>query len=136
MIMRLVDINKYKTNKTLLKLIKEHLDETKVHPHGYVFLDGNRIKGYTLLQELKGNQIHIDWIWAKHGHGTDFLKRLETALFKKYKKIILKVSIDPTEKKDTVKRRINFYIKNNYRVEDVKYKKDLGPLLTMYKKKY
>jgi len=60
---------------------------------------------------------------------------LERALFKKYSKIILKVSIDPNEKKDTVMRRFNFYIKNNYRIYDIEFRKKYGPQLSMYKNK-
>jgi hypothetical protein len=93
--------------------------------------------GYCLLKENNKN-IQIDWIYSKKGYGTDFLKRLERTLFKKYSKITLNLSIDPIEyksDKNVVMRRINFYIKNNYRVFDIKFRKKHGPLLKMYKNK-
>ena len=106
--------------------------------NGYVFVDKkSTILGYCLLKENNKN-IQIDWIYSKKGYGTDFLKRLERTLFKKYSKITLNLSIDPIEyksDKNVVMRRINFYIKNNYRVFDIKFRKKHGPLLKMYKNK-
>jgi hypothetical protein len=130
--MRLVNFKNYDVSK-LDKLVQLHLGKTKLK-NGYVFLDDkSKIIGYTILIPSK-NTIKIDWIYSKKGFGTKFLKRLEKILFKKYNKIILNVSIDPNEKKETVLRRINFYIKNNYRVSDIKFRKKHGPLLLMYKK--
>jgi len=106
--------------------------------NGYVFVDKkSTILGYCLLKENNKN-IQIDWIYSKKGYGTDFLKRLERTLFKKYSKITLNLSIDPIEyksDKNVVMRRINFYIKNNYRVFNIKFRKKHGPLLKMYKNK-
>ena len=130
--MRIVKFKNFNTNK-LKKLVKNHLGNTDLK-QGYVLLDNNNIKGYTiLLPQEKSNIIKIDWIYAEPGYGTLFLKRVENSLFKNYNKIILNVSIDPNEDKNTVMRRINFYIKNNYRVYDIKYRKKYGPLLNMYK---
>ena len=131
--MKLINFKRYDVS-TLNKLVHSHLGKTELK-NGYVFVDKNKIIGYTILIPLKKN-IKIDWIYAKKGFGTIFLKRLEKILFKKYDKIILNVSIDPNEKKDTVLRRINFYIKNKYRVNDIKFRKKYGPLLLMYKKNY
>ena len=44
------------------------------------------------------------------------LARVERVLSNRYSKIILHVSIDSKELKKTVIRRVNFYIKNKYRV--------------------
>ena len=131
--MKIIDFNNFDLSK-INKLVESHLGNTKLDK-GYVYVDKNlKIFGYCLLQEDDIN-IKIDWIYAKEGHGTDFLQRVERALFKKYSKIILKVSIDPNEKQDSVIRRINFYIKNNYRVFDIEYRKKYGPLFSMYKTK-
>ena len=131
--MKIIDFNNFDLSK-ITKLVESHLGKTKLDK-GYVYVDKNlKIFGYCILQEDNIN-IKIDWIYAKKGHGTDFLQRVERALFKKYSKIILKVSIDPNENKDSVIRRINFYIKNNYRVFDIEYRKKYGPLFSMYKTK-
>ncbi len=131
--MKIIDFNNFDLSK-INKLVESHLGNTKLDK-GYVYVDENlKIFGYCILQEDDIN-IKIDWIYAKKGHGTDFLQRVERALFRNYSKIILKVSIDPTEKNESVIRRINFYIKNNYRVVDIKYRKKYGPLLSMCKNK-
>ena len=64
-----------------------------------------------------------------------FFTKSGKQLFKKYPKIILKVSIDPNESKESVIRRINFYIKNNYRVFDIEFRKKYGPIFSMFKNK-
>jgi hypothetical protein len=55
--------------------------------------------------------------------------------FKKenYKKILLNLSIDPTENINNVMKRINFYISLQYKVYDIKFRKKYGPLLYMQK---
>ena len=131
--MKIINFNNFDLSK-INKLVKSHLGNSKLDK-GYVYVDKNcKIFGYCILQKDDIN-IKIDWIYAKKGHGTDFLQRVERALFKKYSKIILNVSIDPNERDELVIRRINFYIKNNYRVSNIKYRKKHGPLLHMYKKK-
>jgi len=132
--MRLINFDHYDLNK-LKNLVKSHLGSTNSLTSGYVLLDDkSKILGYVILKP-ENNDIKIDWIYAKKGHGTEFLKRLEKILLKKYPKIILKVSIDPTENKNTVMRRLNFYIKNNYRVYDIKFRKKYGPLLSLHKER-
>jgi len=131
--MKIINFNNFDLSK-INKLVKSHLGNSKLDK-GYVYVDKNcKIFGYCILQKDDIN-IKIDWIYAKKGHGTDFLQRVERASFKKYSKIILNVSIDPNERDELVIRRINFYIKNNYRVSNIKYRKKHGPLLHMYKKK-
>ena len=130
--MRLLSFSRYDTTK-LDKLIKSHLGKIEIND-GYVFLDDSqKILGYCILIP-KQTYIVIDWIYATQGFGTIFIKRLEKILLKKYSEIRLNVSIDQNEKKETVIRRINFYIKNNYRVYDITFRKKYGPLLQMYKK--
>lgn len=86
------------------------------------------IKGYAILDSNK-----IDWIYAVQGYGTPFLKDLEKHIFKSHKKVVLNVSVDPTEDKTTVIRRLNFYIKNDYRIYDIEFRKKNGPLFKMHK---
>lgn len=132
--MRIIQFKNFNTDK-ILKKVKNDIGNSNLKL-GYVLLDKEQIKGYCiLLPTLKNNNIKIDWIKADPGYGTPFLKRVEKALFKKYNKIILNVSIDPNERKNTVMRRINFYIKNSYRVYDITYRNKYGPLLHMSKNK-
>jgi hypothetical protein len=130
--MRIIHFNHFADLSEISKLAKKHLGNV-VLENGYVFTNGDEILGYCIL-EISEN-VKIDWIYAKKGFGTEFLKRIERVLFGKYDKIILNVSIDPNEKKETVMRRMNFYIKNNYRVADITFRKKYGPLLHMYKTK-
>ena len=131
--MKIVRFQNFDLTK-IKKLVERDLGETKLDL-GYVFINEKNILGYCILLEEKDNQIKIDWIYAKKGYGTDFLKRIERTLLPKYSQINLNVSIDPNEDQEVVKRRINFYIKNNYRVCDIKFRKKYGPLLQMFKKK-
>ena len=57
-------------------------------------------------------------------------------IFKKdnIKEILLNVSIDPTENKNDVMKRINFYCNFQYKVYDIKFRKKFGPLFMMHKK--
>lgn len=131
--MKIIHFNNFDLTK-INKLVGSHLGNSKLD-NGYVYVDNNfKIFGYCIVTEDDIN-IKINWIYAKKGHGTEFLQRVERALFKKYSKIILKVSIDPTEQDESVIRRLNFYIKNNYQVFDIKYRKKYGPLLSLYKNK-
>ena len=132
--MRIISFKHFDINK-ILDQIKNDIGDTNIEL-GYVLLDNKKIKGYCILLPIKKNNIiKIDWIKADPGYGTKFLKKVENALFKKYNKIILNVSIDPNEEKNIVMRRINFYIKNKYRVYDITYRKKYGPLLHMNKQK-
>ena len=119
--MKIVRFQNFDLTK-IKKLVERDLGETKLDL-GYVFINEKNILGYCILLEEKDNQIKIDWIYAKKGYGTDFLKRIERILLPKYSQINLNVSIDPTEDQEVVKRRINFYIKNDYRVYDIKFRK-------------
>lgn len=75
----------------------------------------------------------IDWIFAP-GFGKELIKRIESKLKKSgINKILLNVSIDPNESKQTVMKRLNFYIGLGYKVFDIKYRKDYEPLLSMSK---
>jgi len=99
----------------------------------YSLYNNNKFVGYTMYKILKNYTIKIDWIYAP-GYGKEFMKKLERK-FKKMniKKIILNVSIDPTENKEIVMKRLNFYIRLQYKVYNIEFRKDYGPLLNMYK---
>ena len=132
--MKIVHFNNFNVIK-IHKLVSIHLGKSYLEKleNGFVFIDNkNKIFGYCILKNDNKNII-IDWIWTKKGFGTDFLYRIEKSLFKKYTQINLNISIDPNEKKETVMRRINFYIKNNYREIDIIYRKKNGTLLKMFK---
>lgn len=128
----------------VLALAKEQLGKDGPLGPGYVWKDGGELKGYSLEGAWDGRTVTIDWIYAEPGYGTAFLKAMEEMLFytadqilccARGNKIRLNVSIDPTEDKDTVMRRVNFYIKNNYRVYDIEWRPDHGPLFRMEKNK-
>ena len=135
--MRIIQIQDYKTPHKLKSLIIKHLGDNSTpigKRHGYVLTEKDKILGYALYDNRNSN-IFLDWIWTKPGYGTPFLKKLENKWKKNKKvKVILKMSIDPTEKKEKVLRRINYYIKNKYRAKDIKFRSKYGPILTMEKK--
>ena len=95
--------------------------------------DNNKLLGYALANQTKHAYV-LDWIWARPGCGTPLLKAVERRLFKERPTIELLVSIDSRERKQTVLRRMNFYIKNKYKVKNVRYDPK-GVMFTMFKKK-
>jgi hypothetical protein len=121
-------IDDHRDDRALKRLVKRHLNLDAIRGNGWVLFDNDRIIAYCMLRNNR-----IDWIWAQAGHGTPFLRRIERLLSRDYDSIVMSVSIDPTESKSTVLRRLNFYIKNDYRVVDVKYRATHGPLLSMKK---
>lgn len=135
-ITKFINLSKDNFNK-IKKLIIIHFDKNYKINNGYVLIDDfDKIIGYCLFTENnEKNFIKIDWIYSNKGFGSEFLSRLERSFFKKYNKIILTCSIDPNEKKETVLRRINFYIKNNYKVYDYNFRDKFGVSLLMIKNK-
>lgn len=119
----------------LHKYIKKHLGDTidLNNLNGYLLLVNNILKGYALYKEIDSNTVKVEWIYAEDNLGTILLKQIEKKFSKNYDKIILNVSIDPLEQKNTVMRRLNFYIKNDYRVYDIIFRKKYGPLFLMIK---
>ena len=104
------------------------------YEHGYVLFDKHKkVLGYVLLT-CKKSKATIDWIYAKPTYGSILLAKTEQALRKKnIETIELLCSIDELENQSKVLRRINFYIKNLYRVKSIRYRK-IGPIFTMIKK--
>jgi len=47
--------------------------------------------------------------------------------------ILLNVSVDPNENKNTVMKRLNFYSRLQYKVYNIKFRKKDVPLLSMKK---
>jgi hypothetical protein len=92
----------------------------------------DQLLGYAVYS-TKSRVIKIDCIYAP-GHGKALMAKLE-AKYKRQsmKKIILNVSIDPTERQEKVMKRINYYIGLKYRVYDITYRPKYGPLLHMEK---
>ena len=100
----------------------------------YRLEDKNKLLGYAIVMKPKKKKARIDWIWAKPGHGTKLMQFIEKELGNRgVKSIGLNLSIDPMEKKSTVVRRINFYIKNQFRVVDITFREKHGALLRMKK---
>jgi hypothetical protein len=62
------------------------------------------------------------------------MKKIE-AIFKKnnIEEILLNVSIDQTENKNDVMKRMNFYIGLQYKIYDITFRKKYGPLFLMHK---
>ncbi len=118
--------NKYK------KLVNMHLGSNYSIKDGILLKKDDKIVGYSLFYPLSKKEIYLDWIWAP-GYGTVFFKRLERKWKKNYEKVILKVSIDPNEKKDTIIRRLNFWYKLGFKTKNIKFRNKYGPLLTMEK---
>lgn len=135
-ITKIINLSKSNFNK-IKKLIKIQLDESYQINNGYVLInDFNKILGYCLYTEDNNKHfIKIDWIYSNKGFGSELLSRLERSFFKKYNKIILCCSIGTNEKKETVLRRINFYIKNNYRVTNFNFRDKYDVSLEMTKNK-
>ena len=97
-----------------------------------VFYDNDICIGY-IIYNINENKVKIDWIYCPN-YGKKIMKKIET-LFKKndIKEILLNVSIDPTENKNDVMKRLNFYIGLQYKVYDIKFRKKYCPLLLMKK---
>jgi len=99
----------------------------------YGLYDDNKFVGYAIYIILQNNITKIDWIYAPN-YGYKFIKKIESKLKRNQtKKIILNLSIDPTENKIKVMKRINFYINLHYKVYDIKFREKYGPLLYMEK---
>lgn len=90
------------------------------------------ILGYINVVQ-QDSTLKIIWIYGP-SHGKLIMLNIENHFKKKgIKKITLDCSIDPNEKKETVIRRVNFFFKQGYRVYDIDFRKDYGPLLQLEK---
>ena len=124
------DIKIVKLHKKMLGYDLEITDKYNVK----VFYDyNNNFIGY-IIYYYDINKVTISWIYAQN-YGKKIMKKIET-IFKKnnINEILLNVSIDPTENKNDVMRRLNFYIGLQYKVHDIKFRKKNGPLFLMHKK--
>ena len=97
-----------------------------------VFYDNDICKGY-IIYYIDKNKVTISWIYGPK-YGKQIMKKME-AIFKKnnIEEILLNVSVDPTENKNNVMKRLNFYIGLEYKVYDINFRKKFGPLLLMHK---
>ena len=114
------------------KLVSIHLGSNYHIEDGMLLKENDKIVGYTLYKQYNKDKIYLDWIWAP-GYGTLFYKRLENKWKKKYKSIIINVSIDPNENKNKVIRRLNFWYRMKFIIKNIKYRQKYGPLLIMEK---
>jgi hypothetical protein len=124
-------LRKYNGDEEISKLFKRHL--------GCDPSDRDVILGYYISGKLNGyvvysdtETIFIEWIYAMNSTGKAFMKLLEKRFSKR--RIVLKMSVDPTEDKVKVMKRLNFYIGLQYRVTDIVFRKKYGPLVTMEKR--
>ena len=77
----------------------------------------------------------LQWISSKPGHGSALLAALEQHLVaRNINKLRLSCCADESELASTVLRRINFYIKNQFRVFGVKYT-DRRRVVLLFEKK-
>ena len=118
----------------LLKQHQELTGDSHIPSHTYVYSDKSRdIVGYFCLKRLNKTTVKLDWIY-----GPGVGKLLMAQVFKISRslgasKLQLNVSIDPTEDKKSVMRRINYYIGFQFRVYDIVFRPKFGPLLRMWK---
>ena len=127
-------IKKYDGNKSLKNLYKKQTGTifTKTDII-YTFYNNNVFVGYFIYSKKNNDTVRIEWIYGP-GYGKKIMKIMEKLFIKnKICNIILNASVDPTENKETVMKRINFYIGLNYRIYDIIFRKKYGPLLLMKK---
>ena len=124
-----IDIEIIKLHKKMLGYDLEITDKYIVK----VFYDNDICIGY-IVYYVDINKVTISWIYGPK-YGKQIMKKMET-IFKKnnVKEILLNVSIDPTENKNDVMRRLNFYIGLQYKAYDIKFRRKFGPLFFMHKK--
>ena len=117
-----------------IDVIRQHFESTG---EMLANVDGQNIKIFRRKKELIGyvvfkidkSEMLIDWIWAPGNGKLVFNKMLK--MHPHISMVVLNVSIDPTEDKNTVMKRLNFYISMQFKVTDIKFRSRYGPLLTM-----
>jgi len=122
------DVKIIKLHKKMLGYDLEITDKYIVK----VFYNNDICIGYIIF-DVEGNKVKINWIYGPK-YGKQIMKKMET-IFKKnnVNEILLNVSIDPTENKNDVMKRLNFYIGLRYKIYDIKFRKKFGPLFLMHK---
>lgn len=106
----------------------------KILPNIYILTDNDSIRGYIYITFPSSNIVKVEWIYGP-GYGKLIMLNIEYHFKKKgYRKIILNISINPIENKETILRGLNFYIKNKYLVYDIEFISDNGLILKMEKK--
>ena len=136
--MKIVPLNA--TTDPKLKIIiaqqaNDHAGYTQIgKKKGFILLDSVRNPiGYAFYRKHGPKTIYLDWIWAP-GYGVYFLTALESKFRAAgYEKVLLKISVDPTERKEKVLRRLNFYCKMGYKMKDVEFRPKLGPIFVAEK---
>lgn len=117
----------------IIKLHKKLVGEELNNKYNInVFYDKYKIVGY-IIYTITKNILNILWIYAPN-YGKNAMKKIEKYFNKKnINTILLNISVDPTEDKNTIMKRLNFYIGLQYKVYDIKFRKKYGPLLLMKK---
>lgn len=94
--------------------------------------DDDKLVGYVTYRYVSAEVVMIEMIYTI-GYGMEVMRRLEKKFKKQgYRIITLDVPIKNNQSQEFVKRRMNFYIKLNYRVSHVVYSPD-GVTLEMDK---
>ncbi len=131
----MISLKKYNNENEIKNLYKKHFNKNLILNDDitiYCLYDKNIIVGY-VIYKIINKDIILDWIYSPN-YGKIFMKKLENKFKKeKYNKILLKLSIDPTENIDKVMKRINFYISLQYKVYNIDFRKKYGPLLYLKK---
>ena len=117
----------------IIKLHKKLVGEELNNKYNInVFYDKYKIVGY-IIYTITKNILNILWIYAPN-YGKNAMKKIEKYFNKKnINTILLNISVDPTEDKNTIMKILNFYIGLQYKVYDIKFRKKYGPLLLMKK---
>jgi len=130
----MIILKKYNDENEIKKLYKKHFNKKLIINDNliYCLYDKNIIVGYVIYKIVNKN-VYLDWIYAPN-YGKILMNKLEKKFKReKIEKILLNVSIDPTENLKTVMIRINFYISLQYKVYNIKFREEYGPLLYMKK---
>lgn len=100
----------------------------------YVLVDEDKNVGYCIFDFIDEDIIIIDCLHAPN-YSKMFYEKLEQK-FRQIgiKNILLNCSVDPVECKEIVMKRLNFYISLRFKVYDIIFTKNNGPLFMMTKK--
>jgi hypothetical protein len=134
--MKIKSFNSQRDKKVIKKyneIFGKKLDDSSDDLSIGVFYDNDKLVGYVVYLYQNSETVEISWIWGPN-YGKKMMKSFERKMRREeIKKIILQVSIDPTENKTTVMKRMNYYITLKYKIYDIKFRQKNGPLLFMEK---
>ena len=129
----MIRLKKYNNDAKITKLYKQHLNKEPDDKNFiYGLYENEKLLGYVVFA-VNNKKSKIEWIYAPN-YGKILMQKLDRKLKNMGVEYIeLNVSIDPTENLNSVMRRLNFYISLQYKVHDITFRKQHGPLLHMKK---